>query len=48
MAGCYGSDPEDRYWENRFINECENSVCTDCNEIECICFEEEEEDEDGE
>ena len=36
MAGCYGSDPEDRYHENRLIQHLETqdiNKCDQCGDI---------------
>lgn len=47
MSGCYGNDPEDRYWSNRLDDYldsiCPDDGCPDCLEIqdECECEEEE-------
>lgn len=46
MAGIYGSDPEDRYFEQQLMDylddECE-PVCEGCEEYEkdCVCEDEE-------
>lgn len=33
MAGCFGSDPEDRHFENQLLNHLDGEYC--CEKCEC-------------
>lgn len=30
MAGCYGSDPEDKHWENKLVDHADDDKCENC------------------